>query len=357
MARINMAFAQQIVDSAKTIVGWNVNFIDPQGVILASTDPKRVGTYHEAGHLAAKNRQVQVVHGDDEYKGAHGGINYPIIMNGSVVGVVGITGQPEVVEKYGFLLTKICEVFMKEYWLELESFNEQQRTSKLVMALIYHDREGVQQILGDDNLISDEKYVSVSYSFDCAGDGTEQHRIEMHLTQEFQALGLRFYTFIYPNKLVCLVPESLYRRWKQRVPVWEKSFAGRLYMGVGTWENMYRIHLSYRFSKMALKYATLHDNFCLYAEQMNLELLIQSLDEQVRRQFREHVCGSLDEEELQMLHSYFRHELSLQDTAKEMVIHKNTLQYRLKRVHDKTGLDPRKFSDAVVLYIASHMED
>jgi len=33
MVRINMDFAQQIVDSAKTIVGWNVNFIDPQGII------------------------------------------------------------------------------------------------------------------------------------------------------------------------------------------------------------------------------------------------------------------------------------------------------------------------------------
>lgn len=42
--RITDELAQQIVDSAKAVVGWNVNFIDCQGRIMASTDSARIGT-------------------------------------------------------------------------------------------------------------------------------------------------------------------------------------------------------------------------------------------------------------------------------------------------------------------------
>jgi len=356
MVRINMDFAQQIVDSAKTIVGWNVNFIDPQGIILASTDSKRIGTYHEAGHLAARTRQTRTVYHKDEYKGSNSGINYPITMNDQVVGVIGITGEPNVVGQYGFLLTKICEVFMKEYLLEIQSYDDQQRIGKLVMALLYHDLEGIQQIMGDADILADEKYVAISYMLDCLGDGQIQPQIERNITENLQELELPLHVHIYPNMVVCLVPESKYKKWKQRVAAWETAFSPKLYIGVGTWEAVRHIYLSYRFSRMAMKYAKDHQFFCMFAENMNLELLLQSIDEQVQRQYVEKVCTALNEEEFQLLQTYFKNELSLQSTANEMMIHKNTLQYRLKQIYVKTGLDPRKFTNAVVLYIGVNLK-
>ncbi|KMO87702.1 hypothetical protein AB840_00780 [Megasphaera cerevisiae DSM 20462] len=356
MIKINMDFAQQIVDSAKTIVGWNVNFIDPQGIILASTDEKRIGTYHEAGHIAARTRQVQTVHSNTEFKGANCGINYPVTMNGQVSGVIGITGEPSVVGQYGFLLTKICEVFLREYWLKQESFNEQERRSRLVMALIYHDADGVSQILGDTDELSGTIYTAVSFCMDCHGSGLAQEQIEKGLIEDMRVLGIHFYTCIYPNTLVCLVPKPMYKTWEKRLSLWEKRFSPSLAVGIGTWESVYHIHYSYRFSKTALKYAETHGIFCMRAENMNLELLLQSLDHQVRRQYKERVCAAIDDEELELLRAYYRHEMSIQETAEELLIHKNTLQYRLKRIQEKTGLDPRKFSDAVVLYIAGCLE-
>ncbi len=72
--------------------------------------------------------------------GVSQGVNYPIIMGRQVLGVVGITGEPAVVGQYGFLLTKICEVFLKEYRLSQEAFSEEEHRSRQVMALIYHGR-------------------------------------------------------------------------------------------------------------------------------------------------------------------------------------------------------------------------
>lgn len=151
--RITDELAQQIVDSAKAVVGWNVNFIDCQGRIMASTDSGRIGTYHKAGHVAARTEQVQTVQEDCPEEGVSQGVNYPIIMGRQVLGVVGITGEPAVVGQYGFLLTKICEVFLKEYRLSQEAFSEEEHRSRQVMALIYHDEDTVQQLAEEQHNI------------------------------------------------------------------------------------------------------------------------------------------------------------------------------------------------------------
>ncbi len=352
MAQVSTAFAQQIVDSAKAVVGWDVNFIDNKGIILASTDPNRIGKYHEAGHEAARTRKIREVMSDSSYKGSRCGINYPIIMEGKVAGVIGITGDPAVVAQYGFLLTKICEVFLKEYWMEVRSLNERQRTNKLVLALLYHDMESLENLSDETGIDENEHYVVSEFLLNCSGDGKEQSRIEGMLVDEMRRFGIALHTFIYPNEIVCLVPESLYSRWKKRVASWEELYAPVLRVGIGTIEAVQDASISYRFSKLALKYAADHDLFCMLAEDMDLELLLQSVEEPVRRQYWERICGTLPEEDIHLMQVYFHNDLSLQETSAELVIHKNTLQYRLKRIRDKTGLDPRKFSEAVVLYIA-----
>ncbi|MCM1894391.1 MULTISPECIES: helix-turn-helix domain-containing protein [Dorea] len=44
--------------------------------------------------------------------------------------------------------------------------------------------------------------------------------------------------------------------------------------------------------------------------------------------------------------------MSLIRTCDKLYLHKNTLQYKLNRIHKITGLNPRKFQDAVLLYLA-----
>lgn len=45
---------------------------------------------------------------------------------------------------------------------------------------------------------------------------------------------------------------------------------------------------------------------------------------------------------------------SIQETADELFVHRNTLQYRLDRFHQKTGLQVRRFDDALAYYIVRH---
>ena len=60
--------------------------------------------------------------------------------------------------------------------------------------------------------------------------------------------------------------------------------------------------------------------------------------------------GELKEEDLDLLRTYYACNMSLQETADRLFLHKNTLQYRLNRIRKITGKDPRIVKDAAVLY-------
>ena len=51
--QIDRKLAQQIVDTVKDVCGQNVNFIDGSGLIYASTDAGRIGSYLSLIHIYA----------------------------------------------------------------------------------------------------------------------------------------------------------------------------------------------------------------------------------------------------------------------------------------------------------------
>lgn len=63
----------------------------------------------------------------------------------------------------------------------------------------------------------------------------------------------------------------------------------------------------------------------------------------------------INETLLETLKAFFDNNLSILKTAKVIYVHRNTLLYRLRRVKEITGLDPKKFDDAVQLRIALKM--
>lgn len=71
--QIDRKLAQQIVDTVKDVCGQNVNFIDGSGLIYASTDAGRIGSYHEIGRQAAVAGKAIEVEADDRFTGTQKG--------------------------------------------------------------------------------------------------------------------------------------------------------------------------------------------------------------------------------------------------------------------------------------------
>ena len=63
-----------------------------------------------------------------------------------------------------------------------------------------------------------------------------------------------------------------------------------------------------------------------------------------------------NEEMLYTIEMFFKKDLNLSDTARQLYIHRNTLVYRLDKVQRQTGLDLRKFEDAVTFKILMELK-
>jgi carbohydrate diacid regulator len=60
-----------------------------------------------------------------------------------------------------------------------------------------------------------------------------------------------------------------------------------------------------------------------------------------------------DDDLLHVVNAFFKNNLNIAETARQLHMHRNTLLYRLEQIQKTTGLDLRVFEDAIVFKIAS----
>ncbi|MEK7535258.1 MAG: helix-turn-helix domain-containing protein [Patescibacteria group bacterium] len=84
-----------------------------------------------------------------------------------------------------------------------------------------------------------------------------------------------------------------------------------------------------------------------------LPLLLMGNDQQ-KKEFSSKLYSSLEDPQLtETLEAFLATDLNLTQAATKLKIHRNTVIYRLDRIQEKLGKDPRVFADAVELHLAS----
>lgn len=68
--------------------------------------------------------------------------------------------------------------------------------------------------------------------------------------------------------------------------------------------------------------------------------------------FEKNVFRMLDEETMLTIRQFFDNNLNISETARQLYIHRNTLVYRLEKLEKVTGLDIKKFDEAMTFKIA-----
>jgi len=85
---------------------------------------------------------------------------------------------------------------------------------------------------------------------------------------------------------------------------------------------------------------------------LGLAFLFSTLSTISAEQYWEGLLGALSDDLIETLSVFLDHDLSIGDTAKVLFIHRNTLNYRLDRITELTGYNPRRLKKAVYFYLA-----
>lgn len=355
---LNRETAQQIVDTVKDICGQNINFIDESGWILASTDENRIGTFHEIGKRVVQTGKTMEVQADEEYEGSRKGVNFPIFHKNRAIAAIGISGEPEAVHKYAYLVQKISSLLLKERELELQERKRSSRLNYYVRALIHGEDVPIGQMrafLNDDSLAEKTHFCTIVVQVVSEENPDNLFQMERRIYQIFELCGSGLYTFEYPNQYILLLKEKTFR---EKWPLFSQltaEYGKFLRIGAGSIEKLSEQEASYRTAELVLRTLNAEKTIASYDE-LDLELLFGTIPASVKESYKKKTIEKLDAEDRKVLMVYYQENLSLQRAGERLNLHKNTLQYRLDRIYKRCGYQPRVFEDAVVLYNALRLE-
>jgi carbohydrate diacid regulator len=124
---------------------------------------------------------------------------------------------------------------------------------------------------------------------------------------------------------------------------------------------------SYKEASIALDVGSIFykEKRILAYNELGIGRLIHQLPMSLCEMFLEEVFNGnaleqFDEETLATVNAFFANNLNISETARQMYLHRNTLGYRLDKIMKTTGLDVKKFDDAltfkIALMVSAHMK-
>jgi len=358
---ISKTLARNIVNSIKDVLKQEINFIDTSGKIIASTDKERVGTTHEGAKIVIRTKKEIFISQDNQYQGAKKGINVPVYFENNIIGVIGLTGGKEV-RNYAEILKKMTEILIKEAYLKDFTFQLWEHHRLTIDSLLLSPDSLSQENLLEFDFSSTHQVIFSSFSINKQLSSDKVNRLMQLLEKTFSHHPQVIFT-VNKNFAIIIVSkimnEELLLLLNQIINKAFNSYSIILNFGIGLPSHSHEeLKISFKQAKHAsqwLDYQNISQQI-VYFEQLNLGVILPSIPEESKTFFIEHILGNLGEEELNLFHETFdvfsKNDGSIQKSADELFIHKNTLQYRLNKIKTLTGFNPRNYNDFVVLKIA-----
>ena len=367
---VSSNLAQNIVEDMKDIINQDINFFDSKGVIIASTDKKRIGDFHGGAKRVLDLRQDLIISFDEQYKGAKKGINVPVYFENEIIGVIGITGEKEEVEKYGKIIQRMTEILVKEGYIQEQEKIEREGRRQFIEELLfrYHSddralftRAELLNIKTNTTRIVTVARIVENHDMDFVltpNDNEEifnsfRSQVEYNSQNLIARSGMNI-IIIYELRAKENI-ETLINKIKDHV---EKKHNITVYFGIGNpYENIRQVRKSYKEGKKALDISiALKNKEIMYYKDLDLGLLIDDIPIDTINKYIKKIFKDMDKNEIneysKLMDSYINHNGSITRASEELFIHKNTLQYRLNKLKELTGFDPRNLREMVVLYLA-----
>ncbi|QQO10230.1 CdaR family transcriptional regulator [Breznakiella homolactica] len=366
---ISKEIALRIVSDISGIINQHVNMMNDQGIIIASTDAARIGTYHAAAYrIIDEKLQELTIFDDDEYEGTRKGINVPVMLNGDIAGVIGVTGEYSEVSKYSQIIRRMTEILLLEsYSAELKNLEDRIRQRFLGDWLsnetVPYEQAFVERGrgMGIDVTIPRRILAAEISGLSAYSDNLKGQRIIDSVNRSVRRITEEISGSVFvrtASSMICLLAgcdDAKLRSVAEKIQDQIQKQYG-LSIAAGIDEPSQKLSRALEKAQKALAAARgVPGNIRFYSE-INLEIFMDEVSPASKMEFIRHIFGGYTDREMEkpihLLRVYFDTNGSVSRTAERLCIHKNTLQYHLNKLHERTGLNPRNMADAALYYLA-----
>ena len=367
--KISNASAQQIVEEIGKLVKQNINLMDHTGRIIASNDPGRIGQFHPGAHRIITERLQELYITQDMERSdplVRRGINLPIEVDGRVVGAIGITGLYDEVIRYGQIVKKMAEILIAERasmdeqrldlrvrtrfleeWVLGEGQSNPQTLSERGFAL------GIDISLPRRCVVVSPRYLR-SYTDSLEG----QEFLERVEGVVCSLLPPGCIVLRNTGRQILLLSARSIQQLTQLCTALSEAVKKQLDVGLicGIDGAAADIHTACLQANRAWKLASHSTKNIVEFDAIHTELVLDQVSRDRKTEYLRRIFPGCNihqvREFVALLEAWFAAEGSLNTAADLMFIHKNTIQYRLKRLAEVSGLDVRRPSQSTALYLA-----
>ncbi|CAM4439714.1 CdaR family transcriptional regulator [Paenibacillus typhae] len=325
MFQLSEKQAQEIVDKMMMDIPYNINIMNHEGIIIGSGTRERVGTVHQGAVKALATGTMVEVWQDSRFEKK--GTNEPIVIAGSRVGVIGISGNPDEVRPFCNIVRTTVSLLIEQRNALEDLANEASRKKAFLELLLSHQGAYTQKLRKE----------AAAYQLDLLLKTTvlllrnfvpQETQSKLLLTHPSFHIEEDSWLILVQNQEDCTTlihqlldgqARALLAAGKQEANIAESYRQAKSAMG---------ILLALKPEQQAIHYA--EHEFLVKLSHANLTASAGTV-----------VKLEDTADLLETLRSFINHNCSVSQTSEALNIHRNTLQYRLKRIESLTGKDPR----------------
>ena len=375
---IRPEMAQRFIDQITEYTEYNINIMDGSGVIIASRDKNRIGSYHEAADRIIRGKEDIISVDDDKmFPGVLPGINMAIMEDGKKEGVVGVTGDPAHIREVAMVTRLAIEAMLKyEKQQERVLLRRERKENFIYMLTRVEDADPAELRQLAERLNYDESILRVPILCRILDDTPAEEMFRLirtndgHSRQDMSVITDEKHVLVF--RTLQEAKGSKYSRFRENILAYlDRTLrelrsrhgtkpAAVFYIGTPQRAFTQYIH-AYRHCTWLEANAGISGNsaaeavfFYDHTEEYFYSVLPKEELHRVFYQYRLQLQAEDREQFLETAGALIRNNFNLTGAAKEMYIHKNTMMYRYNKLKDLLDIDPvRSSSDRnflVLLY-------
>ena len=379
--------AQTIARKTMKILDRDISIRNEKGIIIADAFPERIGKptiFDEQARRAIKeNISVRVTEEQaSKMPGIYPGIDLPVHFNEEVVGLVGIRGSPDKVEKYVGLVRMSVELMLQQAFYFERIYLEEQTEEHFIRELLSDNIDLSSEIMkkraASMGYSNDWFYsviiIEVADFWDRLLDVHQQRKNIRIMREHEQRIinNIQNYSIqnsekilhLYGEKFLLLIKNKYHQKLKTSFQERREELIKRinskdeyiLRMGLGSiYRGINGLKQSFVEGMKALKLGkSFYPEKNLYnIKSLFMEHILSDLSHEKKNRLAALIDNEIiDDQYRRCIDAYCSTDMNVSKTARRLHLHRNTVIYRLNKIEEATGLNTRNFNHLLQLKLA-----